>query len=144
VAFAALHQQERLQVLRCCTQLMPLQEGVELHAVAAQLRGYVAADVAAVCAEAALMCAVEAVHAAEAAGQEAAVDAPEFLASLQVGPAHFEAAVARLGPAVLRGLAPEIPEISFDQIGGLQVRVCCVARGVMVLLLPRDVFWLWL
>jgi transitional endoplasmic reticulum ATPase len=122
VAFAALHQQERLEVLCCCTQRIPLQEGVELPAVAAQLRGYVAADVAAVCAEAALMRAVEAVHAAEAAGQETTVDAPNFLASVRVGAAHFEAAVARLGPAVLRGLAPEIPEISFDQIRGLQVR----------------------
>ena len=142
MAFAALHQQERLEVLRCCTQRMPLQESVELPAVAAQLRGYVAADVAAVCTEAALMCAVEAVHAAEAAGQVAAVDAPEFLASLWVGPPHFEAAVARLGPAVLRGLAPEIPEISFEQIGGLQVRLWCLACGVAVLLLPRDVCWL--
>ena len=69
---------------------------------------------------------VEAVHAAEAASQAAAVDAPDFLASLRVGAPHFQAAVARLGPAVLRGLAPEIPEVSFDQIGGLQVRGACV------------------
>ena len=74
-------------------------------------------------AEAALLCAVEAVRAAEAAGRHvpSALEEPGFLESLRVSGAHFEAAVERLGPAVLRGLAPEVPAVRWDDIGGLQV-----------------------
>lgn len=123
VALGALRPEERAEVLRCCTARMPLAPGVQVEAVAARLRGYVAADVAAVAAEAALLCAVEAVRAAEAAGRHvpSAVEEPGFLESLRVSSAHFEAAVERLGPAVLRGLAPEVPAVRWDDIGGLQV-----------------------
>ena len=119
VALGALREDERADVLRCCTQRMPLDACVSLPHLAAQLRGYVAVDAAAVCSEAALVCAVEAVRGAEAAGCAAGVEAPDFLSSLRVTDAHFEVAAARLGPAVLRGLAPEVPEVSWDAIGGL-------------------------
>lgn len=123
VALGALRPEERAEVLRCCTARMPLAPDVQLDAFAARLRGFVAADVAAVAAEAALLCAAEAVRALEAEGRHvpSALEQPEFLASLQVSAAHFEAAVVRLGPSVLRGLAPEVPAVRWDDIGGLQV-----------------------
>lgn len=121
MTLAALHAGEREEVLRCCTQRMPLAPDVQLAAVAAQLRGYVSADVAAVASEAALACAVQAVHAAETEGRLADVELPEFLAGLRVTAAHFEVAAAALGPAVLRGMAPDVPDVSFDDIGGLEV-----------------------
>lgn len=123
VALGALQPGERAEVLRCCAGRMPLAPDVQLGAVAARLRGFVAADVAAVAAEAALLCAVEAVQAAEAAGRHVAtvLEEPGFLESLRVSAAHFEAAVERLGPSVLCGLAPEVPAVRWDDIGGLQV-----------------------
>lgn len=123
MALGALRPEERAEVLRCCAARMPLAPDVQLEAVAARLRGYVAADVAAVAAEAALLCAVEAVRVAEAAGRHvpSALEEPGVLESLRVSGAHFEAAVERLGPAVLRGLAPEVPAVRWDDIGGLQV-----------------------
>ncbi|PRW18391.1 cell division cycle 48-like protein [Chlorella sorokiniana] len=122
VALGALRAEERAEVLRCCAARMPLAPGVQLDEVAARLRGYVAADVAAVASEAALLCAVEAVRAAEAGGRHvpSAIEDPGFLESLCVTAAHFEAAVERLGPSVLRGLAPEVPAVRWDDIGGLQ------------------------
>ncbi|KAI7845235.1 hypothetical protein COHA_001279 [Chlorella ohadii] len=122
VALGALRPEERAEVLRCCTARMPLAPDVQLDAFAARLRGFVAADVAAVAAEAALLCAAEAVRALEAEGRHvpSALEQPEFLASLRVSAAHFEAAVVRLGPSVLRGLAPEVPAVRWDDIGGLQ------------------------
>ena len=133
VALGALQPGERAEVLRCCAGRMPLAPDVQLDAVAARLRGFVAADVAAVAAEAALLCAVEAVRAAEAAGRHvpAMLEEPGFLESLRVSAAHFGAAVERLGPSVLRGLAPEVPAVRWDDIGGLQVgggHGCC--RGM--------------
>lgn len=124
VALSALHADERAEVLRCCTRRMPLARCVDLDAVAGRLRGYVAADVAAVACEAALAAAVEAVRAAEEAGQPEAVESPGFLAGLRVTAAHFEAAAAAAGPSVLRGLTPDIPDVSFEDIGGLEVRRC--------------------
>lgn len=122
VALGVLGEEERLAVLRCCTQRMPLAPDVDLPGIAAQLRGYVAADVAAVASEAGLLCAAAAVGAAEAEGRLAEVEEEAFLAGLRVTPEHFEAAVAQLGPAVLRGLAPEVPQIGWDDVGGLEVR----------------------
>ncbi|KAL4458073.1 hypothetical protein ABPG75_012938 [Micractinium tetrahymenae] len=120
VALGALGEEERFAVLRCCTQRMPLAPCVDLPAVAARLRGYVAADVAAVASEAGLLCAAAAVEAADARGRLAEVESEEFLEGLRVTAEQFEAAVARLGPAVLRGLAPEVPEITWDDVGGLE------------------------
>lgn len=123
--------------MRCVTRRMPLAPDVCLEGVAARLRGYVAADVAAVCSEAALLCASEAVAAAEAAGRVEAVGEPQFLAGLRVRGEHFEAALARLGPSVLRGLAPEVPDdVSWDAIGGLEVRGGRARPGLAELSLP--------
>lgn len=110
---------------------MPLGPGVCLEQLAHRLRGYTGADVAAVCTEAALRCASEAVAAAESAagGADGMAEedlsqhlaSPKFLASLRVEGRHFEAAVGQLGPAVLRGLSPEVPEVRWEDVGGLQV-----------------------
>lgn len=129
VALGALGEQERLAVLRCCTQRMPLAPCVDLPAIAAQLRGYVAADVAAVASEAGLLCAAEAVQAAEAGGRLAEVGSEGFLAGLLVTAGHFQAAAARLGPSVLRGLSPEVPQVGWDDVGGLQVRAACASSA---------------
>lgn len=110
------------QVLRCATRGMPLGEGVDLALLAQTLRGYTAADCVAVCTEAALRCAAEAVAAVEECGGELGVVASQgFLAALRVEARHVEGAVAVLGPAVLRGLCPELPEVRWEEVGGLQV-----------------------
>lgn len=130
VALGALGEGERLAVLRCCTRRMPLAPCVDLPGTAARLQGYVAADVAAVASEAGLLCAAAAVEAAEAEGRLAQVEGEAFLAGLRVTAGHFEAAVERLGPAVLRGLAPEVPHIGWDDVGGLEVRLArCIRRA---------------
>lgn len=108
------------QVLRCATRKMPLGAGVDLAGLAAQLRGYTAADCVAVCTEAAVRCASEAVAAAEAEGDLEQVASSDWLGALRVERAHFEAAVGQLGPAVLRGLCPELPDVSWEDVGGLE------------------------
>ncbi|GAB4820477.1 hypothetical protein N2152v2_007523 [Parachlorella kessleri] len=133
VALGPLSLEDRLQVLRCATQSMPLGPSVNLITLAQRLRGHTAADCVAVCTEAALRCASEAVAAAEeAAAAEGEWGAPragelgqvlssrEFLEGLRVEARHLEAAAAVLGPAVLRGVSPEVPEVAWEDVGGLQ------------------------
>jgi hypothetical protein len=108
-----LSDEDRIEVLRACAAGMPLCPTVDLAAVAVGLRGFMAADVGAVCLEAALRCAVHAVEAVEAAGlgEEALADAG-WLEGLEVGVAHFEEAAAAVAPSLLRELAgPEVPEV---------------------------------
>ncbi len=119
------------QVLRCATHAMPLGAGTDLATLAQRLRGYTAADCVAVCTEAALRCASEAVAATEEAdcGDLGHIGSQEFLASLRVEGRHFEAAVGLLGPAVLRGLCPEMPEVRWEDVGGLEVSQQMPALG---------------
>jgi len=113
---------------------MPLGADVNLPTLARRLRGHTAADCVAVCTEAALRCASEAVAAAEAAAaaEEWGANAcpgelghvlasREFVEGLRVEARHLEAAAAVLGPAVLRGVSPEVPEVAWEDVGGLQV-----------------------
>eukprot|EP00887_Chlorella_sp_A99_P001514 scaffold8.g1514.t1 len=122
IAFGALSRQEREEILRCASLGMPLDPAVDLGAFAARLHGHTAADCAAVCTEAALRCAVEVLVAAADAGQlEGGPECWEgMLEGVAVGPAHFEAAAAALGPASLRELAPEVPRVDWSQVGGLK------------------------
>ena len=129
LAFGALGAAEREEVLRCACAGMPLDAGANLASLAARLHGHTAADCAAVCAEAALCAAAEccarlaaetpsALEAAERAA--AAGEAHPVLAGAVVRAEHLEAAAAALGPASLRGLAPEVPDVDWDDVGGLQ------------------------
>lgn len=38
---------------------------------------------------------------------------------MRVGPRHFRAALERVRPSSLRGLAPEVPSASWEDVGGL-------------------------
>ena len=118
---------EREAILRCAVgSTMPLEPSVQLEKIAGKLQGYMAADVAAVVTEAALRCVVEAVSNAEENGTleqlvnygEAA--SVENKSMIKVGPRHFNSAIEAMGPAILRGIAAEIPrDISWDDVGGL-------------------------
>ena len=68
-----------------------------------------------------VLAAAEAEGRLEGPGGEGGGQLLELGVDAAVGRAHFEAAVAALGPASLRELAPEVPEVSWGQVGGLEV-----------------------
>lgn len=115
---------EREEILRCAAGRMARAPDVDLGAVAAKLQGYTPADVAGTVAEAALICVREAVQRweEEHPGVElaSASTSEDVLPSIQVEQRHFDAAVARLGPASLRELSADVPrDVSWDDLGGL-------------------------
>ncbi|KAG7670187.1 hypothetical protein Ndes2526A_g06520 [Nannochloris sp. 'desiccata'] len=118
--------QEREAILRCAVgSTMPLESSVQLENIAGKLQGYMAADVAAVVTEAALRCVVEAVSIAEEndtleqlinQGETTSVENKMIV----VGNHHFNSAIEAMAPAILRGIAAEIPrDVAWDDVGGL-------------------------
>lgn len=103
----------REEILRIHLRKAPLAQDVTLSEIAAQSHGYVGADLAALAREASLAALDRAV--AEA-GSEAAVKA-ETLFIRQIDLAH---GLKVTSPSSLRDTVVEAPEVSFDDIGGMQ------------------------
>ncbi len=80
---------------------------MDLHAVAAMCNGYVGADIQALCREAAM----------SALQNSLQCKGEERLKS--VGMEDWQEAHRKVGPSIVRGAAAEIPQVSWEDIGGL-------------------------
>jgi len=106
----------RLEVLRIHTRNMKLDESVDPELIAQQTHGYVGADIAALCTEAAMQCIREKMDMIDIEGDT--IDA-EVLASMAVTQEHFKFALGAANPSSLRETVVEVPNISWNDIGGL-------------------------
>ncbi|XP_050376415.1 cell division control protein 48 homolog E-like [Argentina anserina] len=106
----------RLEVLRIHTKNMKLAEDVDLERVSKDAHGYVGADLAALCTEAALQCIREKMDVIDLEDEE--IDA-EVLNSMAVTDDHFQTALGASNPSALRETMVEVPNVSWDAIGGL-------------------------
>jgi len=107
----------RLEVLHIHTRNMKLHENVDLEAVAEQTHGFVGADLAQLCTEAALQCIREQMEVIDL--EEETIDA-EILAAMAVTQDHFTGALKLVNPSVLRSTVVQVPSVSWDDIGGLE------------------------
>ncbi|GLT77540.1 hypothetical protein SLA2020_491110 [Shorea laevis] len=107
----------RLEVLRIHTKNMKLADDVDLERVAKDTHGYVGADLAALCTEAALQCIREKMDVIDL--EDEAIDA-EVLNSMAVTNDHFQTALGASNPSALRETVVEVPNVSWDDIGGLE------------------------
>lgn len=107
----------RLEVLRIHTKNMKLAEDVDLERVARDTHGYVGADLAALCTEAALQCIREKMDVIDL--EDETIDA-EVLNSMAVTNEHFQTALGSSNPSALRETVVEVPNVSWDDIGGLE------------------------
>jgi len=107
----------RLEILHIHTRNMRLHENVDLEAIAEQCNGFVGADLAQLCTEAALQCIREQMEVIDL--EEAKIDA-EILAAMSVTQEHFTASLKITNPSVLRSTVVQVPNISWDDIGGLE------------------------
>ena len=107
----------RMEVLRIHTKNMKLCEDVDLAQVAKTSHGYVGADLAAVCTEAALQCIREKMDIIDI--EEDTIDA-EILDALAVSNDHFTHAMGHTNPSSLRETIVEIPNVTWNDIGGLE------------------------
>mmetsp|Transcript_11058 Transcript_11058/g.16589 ORF Transcript_11058/g.16589 Transcript_11058/m.16589 type:complete len:863 (-) Transcript_11058:30-2618(-) len=109
-------EQGRYEILRIHTKNMKMSKNVNLHKIASDTHGFVGSDLSELTAEAALQCIRERLH--EIDLDDDVID-PKFLASLQVNFTHFHFALSAANPSALRETVVEVPNVSWDDIGGL-------------------------
>merc|ERR1740139_700273 len=107
----------RLEILRIHTKNMKLGDDVKVEEIAANTHGFVGADLAQLCTEAALTCIREKMDLIDL--DEETIDA-EILDSMAVTQEHFTSAMGQCNPASLRETVVEVPNIKWDDIGGLE------------------------
>ncbi|RLN42506.1 hypothetical protein C2845_PM01G02720 [Panicum miliaceum] len=96
----------RLEVLRVHTKNMKLADDVDLDVVAKDTHGYVGADLAALCTEAALQCIREKMDVIDL--EDETIDA-EVLSSMAITNDHLKTALAGTNPSALRETMVEVP-----------------------------------
>lgn len=107
----------RLEILRIHTKNMKLDEDVDLEAIAKDTHGFVGADLAQLATEAAMQCIREKMDLIDL--EEETIDAA-VLDSMAVTQDHFRYAMSTQSPSSLRETVVEVPDVSWDDIGGLE------------------------
>ena len=107
----------RMEIMRIHTKNMKLADDVDLAMVAKDTHGFVGSDLAALCSEAALQCIREKMDIIDI--DDDTIDA-EVLDALCVTNEHFKFAMGHTNPSSLRETVVEIPNITWDDIGGLE------------------------
>lgn len=107
----------RMEILRIHTKNMKLSEDVDLSKVAKETHGFVGADLAQLCTEAGLQCIREKMDIIDI--EDDKIDA-EILNSMSVTNDHFLHALGTTNPSSLRETIVEVPNVSWDDIGGLE------------------------
>jgi len=107
----------RLEILRIHTKNMKLTANVRLEEISSNTHGFVGADLAQLCTEAALQCIREKMDLIDL--EEETIDA-EILDSMAVSQEHFTTAMGTVNPSSLRETVVEVPNVKWDDIGGLE------------------------
>ena len=104
----------RTEMLQIHTRGMPLATDVALTRLAEIAHGFTGADIAALCREAAMAALRRVLPVVDL---EAAV--PQDLLDIEVATADFMAALCEVEPSALREMSIEMPDVSWEDIGGL-------------------------
>lgn len=107
----------RLEVLRIHTKNMKLAEDVDLELIANDAHGHVGADLASLCSEAALQQIRNKMDLIDL--EDDTIDA-EVLDSLAVTMEDFRWALGKSNPSALRETTVEVPNVTWEDIGGLE------------------------
>jgi transitional endoplasmic reticulum ATPase len=109
-------QQGRLEILQIHTRGMPLGKDVELEKIAETTHGYTGSDIAALAREAALATLRRVLPTLNL--EEKSI-APEILEKLVVDRGDFDEALKEVQPSALREIVVEIPNVRWEEVGGL-------------------------
>lgn len=105
----------RYEVMLIHTRAMPVDENVDLQRIAQTTHGFVGADLAALCREAAM-------HSLRSILPKVELDKPipdEILFELKVTKDDFDAALNNVEASAMREVLIEIPDVKWDDVGGL-------------------------
>jgi len=106
----------RLEILQIHTKNMKIDNEVDLESIAKDTHGFVGADLAQLCTEAAMQCIREKMELIDL--EDETIDA-EVLNLMSVTADHFRFAQQTISPSSLKETVVEIPNVSWDDIGGL-------------------------
>jgi len=127
----------RREILGIHTRGMPLTEGVNLDDLAKRTYGFVGADLAALTREAAL----EAVRRImPKINLEEATIPTEILDALAVDAADFENALKRVQPSAMREVMVQVPDVTWNDVGGLDAARDKLREGIELPLKHPDAF----
>ena len=107
----------RIEIFRIHTRNMKLLDDVDPEQIAKQTHGFVGADIASLCTEAAMQCIREKMDLIDI--ESDSIDA-EVLDSMAVSQEHFKCAMGMANPASLRETVVEVPNVRWEDIGGLE------------------------
>ncbi len=127
----------RREIIAIHTRGMPLAEGVDLRELARVTHGFVGADLAALTREAA----IEAVRRImPQLDLEAQTIPPKVLDALSVTREDFVAALKRVHPSAMREVMVQVPNVGWDDVGGLGAAQEKLREGVELPLRQPDAF----
>ncbi len=127
----------RREIIGIHTRGMPLGEGVDLEELARTTHGFVGADIAALAREAA-MDAVRRIM--PQLDLEAQTIPPQVLEDLRVTRDDFLGALKRVQPSAMREVMVQVPNVGWDDIGGLGEAQEKLKEGVELPLRNPDAF----
>jgi transitional endoplasmic reticulum ATPase len=127
----------RREILEIHSRGMPLTEDVSLTQLARVTHGYVGADLAALCREAAMSALRRLLP--DVDYDEARIPS-EKLAALRVERDDFEACLAEIQPSALREISVEVPNVRWDDVGGLDEVKGLLSEAVIWPMIHRDLF----
>jgi transitional endoplasmic reticulum ATPase len=107
----------RLEILRIHTKNMKIDDEVDLQVISKETHGFVGADLAQLCSEAALQCIREKMDLIDIDSDT--IDA-QVLESMAVTQEHFKHALGICNPSSLRETVVEVPNVKWEDIGGLE------------------------
>lgn len=107
----------RLEILGIHTRGMPLAEDVDLKRIADLSHGFVGADLEALAKEAAMACVRDILPYVNLQTQEIPY---EKVSTLEVKMSHFMAALMEIEPSAIREVFVEVPEVTWQDVGGLK------------------------
>ena len=127
----------RRDILSIHTRAMPLASDVDLDAVAESSHGFVGADLAALAREAAM----DAVRRTLAGVDMSSGDLqPEVVAQIEVMAADFAGARRRVHPSAMREILVQVPDVTWDDIGGADGAVRTLRDGIELPLRHPEAF----
>ena len=107
----------RLDILKIHSKNMHLDSSVDLENISKETYGFVGADIAQLCTEAAIQCIREKMESIDI--DEEKID-ESILKNLRVNQTHFKLALEQSDPSAFRETSVEIPNITWQDIGGLE------------------------
>ncbi|AEA38848.1 cell division control protein 48 (nucleomorph) [Cryptomonas paramecium] len=107
----------RLDILKIHTQDMKFDDSISLENISKQTYGFVGADLAQLCVEAAFQCIKEK---AESIDIDEDKINPDFLKYISINQGHFDEALKYCNPSTFRETSIEIPNVTWQDIGGLE------------------------